>query len=87
MYTVELYPEKYKMPTLSTRAISVKAAVELTEDLQNMIDQTKIKFSKNELKEIQKLSTIFTDIAASKVFESMSDTQLLTMENYSQIIA
>ena len=52
MYTVELYPEKYKMPTLSTRAISVKAAVELTEDLQNMIDQTKIKFSKNELKEI-----------------------------------
>ena len=40
----------------------------------------------NEIKEIQKLSTIFTDIAAGKLFESISDTQLPRVENYSQII-
>ena len=42
------------MPTLSTKAIAVKAAVELTEALQNMTDPTKIQFNNNELKEIQK---------------------------------
>ena len=40
--TVEFYPSKYKIPTLSTRAISVKAAVELVEALKNMTDPTKI---------------------------------------------
>ena len=40
--TVEFYPSKYKIPTLSTRAISVKAAEKMTEALQNMTDQTKI---------------------------------------------
>ena len=61
MNTVKFYPSKYKMPTLSTKAIAVKAAVELTESLQN-------------------ISTIFTDIASSKVFESMSDKQLPRVE-------
>ena len=51
--------------------------MELTEALQNMIDPTKIQFKNNELKEIQKLSTIFTYIATSKVFESRSDKKLL----------
>ena len=46
---VEFYPAKYKMPTLSTRAISVKAAVELMEALQNMTNPTNIPFNKNEL--------------------------------------
>ena len=41
MDTVELYSENYKMPTLSTRAIAIKAAVELAEALQNMTDPTK----------------------------------------------
>ena len=45
--TVEFYPEMYKIPTLSTRSIYVKAAVELTEDLQNMIDSKKIQFNNN----------------------------------------
>ena len=48
--TVEFYPEKYKIPTLSTRAIDVKDAVELTEALQNMTNPKKIQFNKNELK-------------------------------------
>ena len=34
--TVEFYPANYKMPTLCTIAIAVKAAVELTEVLQHM---------------------------------------------------
>ena len=50
--TIGFYPAKYKMPTLSTRAITVNATVELTEALQNMTDTTKIKSNKNELKEI-----------------------------------
>ena len=83
---VEFYPEKYKTPTLSTRKIPLKAAFELTKYLQNIIDK-KIQFNNNELKDIQKISTIFTDIAASKVFESMSDKQLPRVEKYSQIIA
>ena len=64
------------MTTLSTRAISVKVSVELTEALQNMTNPTNIKFNSNELKYIQNLSTLFIDIAAGKVFESMSDKQL-----------
>ena len=74
--TVEFYPAKYKMTTLSRRAIAVKAAVELTEALQNMTDPKKIQFNNNEPKEIQKISTIFTDIATGKVFERRSDKQL-----------
>ena len=35
---------------------------------------------KNQIKEIQKLSTIFTYIAASKLFESRSDKQLTQVE-------
>ena len=76
MDTVEFYPEKYNMTTLSTRAISVKVAVELTEALQNITNPTNIQFNRNELKDIQNLSTLFIDIAAGKVFESMSDKQL-----------
>ena len=64
------------MPTLSTRAIAVKSAFELIKALQNMIDTKNIQFNNNELKEIQKLSKIITDISASKVFESMIDKQL-----------
>ena len=41
-----------------------------------MTDPTEIQFNNNDLKEIQKLSTIFTDKAASKVLEIMSDKQL-----------
>ena len=37
------------MPTLSTRSIDVKAAVELKEALQNMTDQTEIQFNNNGL--------------------------------------
>ena len=36
----------------------------------------KIQFNKNELKEMQKISTILTDIATSKVLESRRDKQL-----------
>ena len=68
------------MPTLSTRAISVKDVVELTEALQNTTDPTKIQFNNNELKEIQKFSTIFIDIATSKVFEIMSNKQIPRVE-------
>ena len=50
MGTLAFYPAKYKMPTLSTKAIAVKAAMELTEALQNMTDSTKIQFNNNELK-------------------------------------
>ena len=53
MYTVEFYPAKYKIPTLSTRSIAVKDAVELTEALQNMTDPTKIQFNNSELKELK----------------------------------
>ena len=56
------------MTTLSTRAISVKVAVELTEALQNMTNPTNIQFNSNELKDIQNLSTLFIDIAAGKLF-------------------
>ena len=80
MDTVEFYPEKYKIPILSTRAIAVKAAVELTKALQNMTDPTKIQFNNNELKEVQTFSTIFIDIATGKVFESRSNKQLLRLD-------
>ena len=56
--TVEFYPAKCKMSTLSTRSIAVKAAVELTEAILNMTDLTKIQFNDNELRDIQKLFTI-----------------------------
>ena len=41
------------MPTLSTRAIAAKAAVELTEALQNMTASKKIQFNNSELKELK----------------------------------
>ena len=50
------------------------------EALQNITHPTKIQFNNNKLKEIQKLSTIFTDIAAIRAFESMSDKQLPRVE-------
>ena len=75
------------MPTLSTRAIAVKSAFELIKALQNMIDTKNIQFNNNELKEIQKLSKILTDISASKVFESRSNKQLTRVGKYPQIIA
>ena len=56
--TVEFYPAKCKMSTLSTGSIAVKAAVELTEAILNMTDLTKIQFNDNELRDIQKLFTI-----------------------------
>ena len=80
MDTVEFYPANYKMPTVSTRETAVKAAVELAEELQNMTDLKMIQFNNNELKEMQKMSTIFTDIAAIKVFERRSDKQLPRVE-------
>ena len=50
------------------------------EALQNITHPTKTQFNNNKLKEIQKLSTIFTDIAAIRAFESMSDKQLPRVE-------
>ena len=41
MDTVGFYPAKIKNSTLSRISIAVKAAVELTEALQNMIDPKK----------------------------------------------
>ena len=85
--SAEFYPAKYKMLTLSTIVIAVKTAFELMEALQNMTHPTKLQLKNNELKEMQKFSTIFTDIATSKVFESMRDNQLPRVEKYSWIIA
>ena len=41
------------MPTLYTRAIAAKSAVELTEALQNMTASKKIQFNNSELKELK----------------------------------
>ena len=82
MDKVEFYPTEYKIPTLSTRAITTKDAVELKEALQNMTYPTKIQFNNNELKDIKNISSIFTDRAASKVFKSMSDKQPPRVEKY-----
>ena len=76
MDTVEFYPSKFKMSTLSTRVTAVKDPVELTKALKNITYPTKIQLKNYELKEIQKISTIFTDVATSKVSESRSDKQL-----------